>query len=154
MIAIQVILIAAVVLALLMFLRHHGKTKTTASIKIGFVLFLIFAVIAVLFPDMVSLIANALGVGRGTDLLLYMLVVAFGFATINTYLRFKDLEDRYAKLVRAIALRDRERPQPDAAGESDRHQPAQGARSTTDRRESEDEHDYPRTVAEADQPRK
>jgi len=111
MIIIQIVLILAVILLLLFFLRHHGKSKTAASVKIGFSLFMIFGVLAVLFPDEVTTVANWLGVGRGTDLLLYGMVVAFGFATINTYLRFKELELRYAKLVRAVAIQNSEQPQ-------------------------------------------
>jgi hypothetical protein len=41
---------------------------------------------------------------------LYGLVVAFAFATINTYLRFKELELRYARLARAIAISGAEPP--------------------------------------------
>ncbi len=113
MIIIQIVLIIAVILLLLFFLRHHGKSKTAASVKIGFSLFMIFGVLAVLLPDQVTVVANWLGVGRGTDLLLYGMVVAFGFATINTYLRFKELELRYAKLVRAVAIQNSEEPQDD-----------------------------------------
>jgi hypothetical protein len=109
---IQYLLILAVVLLLTFFLRHHGTTRAAAGVKIGFALFLVFGVFAVLFPDQVSHLASVVGVGRGTDLVLYGLVVAFGFATINTYLRFKELELRYARLARAIAIRSAESPEP------------------------------------------
>jgi small membrane protein len=107
---IQILLIASVVVLLLLFLRHHGKSKTAASVKIGFSVFMLFGVLAVLLPGEVAAIANFLGVGRGTDLLLYGLIVAFGFATINTFLRFKELELRYAKLVRAMAIQNAKAP--------------------------------------------
>ncbi|MBO0841067.1 MAG: DUF2304 domain-containing protein [Sciscionella sp.] len=107
---IQYLLILAVLLLLVAFLRHHGTTRAAASVKLGFGLFLAFGVVAVLFPEAVSDLAKLVGVGRGTDLVLYGLVVAFGFATINTYLRFKELELRYARLARAIALRSAESP--------------------------------------------
>lgn len=107
---IQVLLILAVVLLLVFFLRHHGKSKTAASVKIGFALFMVFGIVAVLRPVELSRLASLVGVGRGTDLLLYGTVVAFGFATVNTYLRFKELEFRYAKLVRAMAIQNSEKP--------------------------------------------
>jgi len=110
---IQILLIAAVLLLLLLFLRHHGKSKTAAGVKLGFAVFMVFGVLAVLLPNEVSKIANFLGVGRGTDLLLYGMIVAFGFATINTFLRFKELELRYAKLVRAVALQNAVLPDED-----------------------------------------
>lgn len=114
---IQFVLIAAVLLLLVSFLRSHGSARASATVKIGFVLFLVFGVLAVLRPVEVSKLASLVGVGRGADLVLYGLVVAFGFATINTYLRFKALEVRYARLARAVALRSAESPE---SGDDDR----------------------------------
>ncbi|HUQ55540.1 DUF2304 domain-containing protein [Lentzea sp.] len=111
---IQFLLIVAVVVLLVLFLRHHGTTKTAAGVKIGFVLFMILGAVAVIRPQWVSMVAEVVGVGRGTDLMLYGLIVAFGFATINTYLRFKELELRYARLARAIAIRSAETPATDS----------------------------------------
>ena len=59
-----------------------------------------------LLPVCRSSLDAVLGVGRGTDLLLYMLVVVFAFFSLNTYLRFKDTERRLTKLARAMAIRD------------------------------------------------
>jgi hypothetical protein len=107
---IQYLLILSVVVLLVFFLRHHGTSRAGAAVKIGFALFILFGVLAVLLPDEVSHLAKVVGVGRGTDLVLYALVVAFGFSTINTYLRFKEIELRYARLARAIALSTAEPP--------------------------------------------
>ncbi|RCW38511.1 hypothetical protein DFQ14_12113 [Halopolyspora algeriensis] len=112
---IQYILILGVVLLLVLFLRHHGTSRTAAWVKVGFVLFVVFSVFAVLRPDTVSVLAQFLGVGRGTDLLIYVIAVGFAFTSINTYLRFKELEGRYAQLARAIALRDSRVPEHTAA---------------------------------------
>jgi hypothetical protein len=107
-VVIQFLLILAVLVLLVTFLRHHGTTLAGAGVKIGFALFMVFGVLAVLLPTEVSRLAQFFGVGRGTDLVLYGMVVAFAFATINTYLRFKEL--RYARLARAIAIRSAEPP--------------------------------------------
>jgi small membrane protein len=107
---IKILLILAVLVLLMFFLRHHGTSRSGATVKLGFALFVVLGVLAVLLPNQVSRMAQLVGVGRGTDLVLYMLVVAFGFATINTYLRFKELELRYARLARAVALRGAEPP--------------------------------------------
>jgi hypothetical protein len=109
-IVIQALLILAVLIILLFFLRHHGTSRAAAGFKIGFVVFLVFGVVAVLYPSGLSALANVVGVGRGTDLLLYGLVIAFAFYAVNTYLRFKETDRRYARLVRALALRDAEPP--------------------------------------------
>ncbi|HEU4361070.1 MAG TPA: DUF2304 domain-containing protein [Mycobacterium sp.] len=100
---IQVLLIAAIV-ALFGLLRSRTSAKTRAWVKIGYVGFVFAGVYAVLRPDDTTVLAHWLGVARGTDLMLYVLIVAFIFTTLSTYMRFKDLEFRYAQLARAIAL--------------------------------------------------
>jgi hypothetical protein len=43
-------------------------------------------------------------VDRGADLIEYALIIAFLFTTLSAYMRFKDLELRYAQLARAVAI--------------------------------------------------
>lgn len=112
---IQIVLIVAVLALLLYLLRTRGTAKASAGVKLFFVAFVAFAVYTVLRPEDLTTLAHWLGVGRGTDLMLYALVVAFAFATIGTYLRFRDVELRYARLARAIALQNAERPGVDNA---------------------------------------
>lgn len=108
---IQVLLIAAVVTLLMYLLRARSNAKAKAWVKIGYALFVIAAVYAILRPDDTTVVANWLGVNRGTDLLFYALVIAFIFTTLSTYLRFKDLELRYARLARAVALSSARTPE-------------------------------------------
>ena len=103
---IQVLLIAAVLSLLVYLLRSRTNAKAKAWVKVGYVLFVVAAVYAILRPDDTTVLANWLGVARGADLLLYALVIAFLFTTMSTYLRFKDLEVRYARLARAVALQN------------------------------------------------
>ncbi|MDT5217011.1 MAG: small rane protein, partial [Mycobacterium sp.] len=51
------------------------------------------------------------GIGRGADLLEYAFIIAFLFTTISAYMRFKDLELRYARLARAVALEGARAPE-------------------------------------------
>ena len=43
--------------------------------------------------------------------LLITSIIAFSFTTLSTYLRFKDLELRYARLARAVALEGAQTPE-------------------------------------------
>jgi hypothetical protein len=101
---IQVLLIASVIVLLVYLLRSRRSAQARAWVKLGYVLFVVAAVYAIVRPDDTTIVANWLGVDRGADLIGYALIVAFLFTTISTYLRFKDLELRYARLARAIAL--------------------------------------------------
>jgi len=107
---IQVLLIAAVVALLVYLLRSRTNAKAKAWVKVGYVLFVIAAIYAILRPDDTTVVANWLGVDRGADLLSYALMIAFVFTTLSTYLRFKELELRYAQLARAVALQSASTP--------------------------------------------
>jgi hypothetical protein len=109
---IQVLLIAAVLVLLVYLLRSRRSAQAKAWVKIGYVLFIVAAVYAIVRPDDTTVVANWLGVARGADLLEYALIVAFLFTTISTYMRFKDLELRYAQLARAVALEGARAPEP------------------------------------------
>ena len=109
---IQVLLIAAVLVILVYLLRSRRSAQAKAWVKIGYVLFVFAAVYAIVRPDDTTVVANWLGVDRGADLLEYALIVAFLFTTISTYMRFKDLELRYAQLARAVALDGAREPSP------------------------------------------
>ncbi len=107
---IQVLLIGAVVTLLVYLLRSRTNAKAKAWVKVGYILFVIAAIYAILRPDDTTVVANWLGVDRGTDLLFYAMVIAFVFTTMSTYLRFKELELRYARLARAVALQSAQAP--------------------------------------------
>jgi hypothetical protein len=108
---IQILLIAAVVALLVYLLRSRTNAKAKAWVKVGYVLFVIAAIYAILRPDDTTVVANWLGVDRGADLLSYALMIAFVFTTLSTYLRFKELELRYARLARAVALQSAQTPE-------------------------------------------
>ena len=110
---IQVVLILVVVLVVARLFRSRGA-RAQAIRRIGLVVFAAFAAVSILFPDVWSRIARLVGIGRGTDLVLYGLVVAFLSFTVTTYLRFRDLETNYTRLARRIALS--EAPPPEEAG--------------------------------------
>ncbi|WP_343573318.1 DUF2304 domain-containing protein [Mycobacterium sp.] len=108
---IQGLLIASIFALVIYLVRSRRSAQSQAWVKIGFVLFVFSGVYAVLRPNDTTVVAHWLGVARGTDLMLYALIIAFSFSTLSTYLRFKDLEVRYARLARAIALDGAQTPE-------------------------------------------
>lgn len=108
---IQVLLIVSVLALLVYLLRSRASARSKAWVKVGYVLFVIAGIYAILRPDDTTVVANWVGVDRGTDLLEYVLIVAFAFTTLSTYLRFKDIELKYAQLARAVALQDARVPE-------------------------------------------
>ena len=59
-------------------------------------------------PDDLTALAHVLGVGRGTDLVLYALVVAFTAGMFSMYQRFRVVDRRYTELARTVAIREAE----------------------------------------------
>lgn len=57
-----------------------------------------------MFPDSLNSLAQRVGVGRGADLILYVLFVAFIFFVLNVYIKFKQQQDTIFRLARKLAL--------------------------------------------------
>ena len=101
---IKVILLVSIGVVALVGLRAPRGARHVALRRIALIAFILFAGASVLFPDVWNTLANAVGVGRGTDLLLYALIVVFlGYLT-SSYLRFRGLESQITLLARRIAL--------------------------------------------------
>lgn len=93
---------------LVMFIRGQHSVRMQASKRLAFILFVLLNAAAVVWPDGTTRIAKLFGIGRGVDLLLYLLIVTFVFVVINFYLRIRESEQRVTELARAVAIRDAE----------------------------------------------
>jgi hypothetical protein len=116
---IKVVLVAAVLAfgALLLRERFPGQRQALRRlVGLGVVL---AGVASVIWPLAVTWAANRVGVGRGTDLVLYVLVIVFLFTTLAMYQRMHHLESKLTSLARAIALERavKETHSPDPGGE-------------------------------------
>lgn len=108
---IQALLIVSVLALLVYLLRSRGSARSKAWVKVGYVVFVVVSIYAILRPDDTTVVANWLGVDRGADLITYMLIIAFAFTTLSAYMRFKDIELKYARLARAVALQNARVPE-------------------------------------------
>ena len=64
------------------------------------------AATAILKPDITIVIAMALGIGRGADLVFYFGILATAIGFFLFFLRFKKLETDITKIVRHIAVQE------------------------------------------------
>src|SRR5262249_18135780 len=97
---IRILLLLAVGILLAIFVRSRHGVRLQASKRLVFVLFVIANAYAVVRPNDLTAVAHLVGVGRGADLLLYALVVAFTFSVVNFYLRQRELNERLTQLAR------------------------------------------------------
>lgn len=68
------------------------------------------AVVFVFFPMWATKVANFVGVGRGADLLIYLLTIFVFFFFLLTYIRFLRQDRDFTKLVRLVAIQMASRP--------------------------------------------
>lgn len=101
---IKALLLVALCVATLTALRHQSGTTALAVRRIALLTLLVMGALSVMFPSAVTAVANAVGVGRGADLVLYTLVIVSLFSWIGIYRRMQDLEDRLVTLARQCAI--------------------------------------------------
>lgn len=105
---IKIILVAAVIVGMVYVTRLQGA-RNLALRRILAVLFAILAAVAIIYPPIISRIAAFLGVGRGTDLLLYLLVVVVVTTWLVQWRYNIAIQSRLTELTRALALSEARR---------------------------------------------
>ena len=127
---IQILLVIAVIVIGLFLARPTGGGDSHLAIRRLFMFaFVIVAIVSILFPQWLSYIANLIGVGRGADLLLYALVLAFLISVATTYRRNVQVNRRITHLAREITLARAQAE--DALGRAAASSPAPQADSTS-----------------------
>lgn len=85
--------------------------------RLGGLVVVVLGIVAVMWPMLTTYVANAVGVQRGTDLVLYVLVMVFIYNAVATTQRIHKLERDITLLVRELALRSPQMPTQDDAAE-------------------------------------
>lgn len=101
---IKLLLLLAIALVAAFFMRPAPGARGRAMRRLGTVAFAFLAALSVIFPEVLTRVANLVGVGRGADLLLYALViVVLGFMGAN-YRNRKAFEVTLTQLARRMAI--------------------------------------------------
>lgn len=101
---IKIALIAAcAVFALFLLLPGRG-VRHIALRRLSMVALFSLALVAIVFPGVTNSIANAMGVGRGADLLLYGLIIVFAGNSVVAHRRNRLLQSEITQLARRMAI--------------------------------------------------
>lgn len=101
---IQILLLLGVAVVTVLLTRSTADARHQAVRRVLLALFALVTAAAILFPTILSRIAHTVGVNRGTDLLLYLLVIAFLSFIATTYRRMKGTDRKITELTRELAL--------------------------------------------------
>jgi hypothetical protein len=103
----SIIIASLVILAIYVGTRRLSGIQTLAVIALA-----ALGIILAIFPGLSSEVAATLHVGRGTDLIFYLAVLAGLFVVTNFYFRFKRHEEALIALARKNAIDNATKPQP------------------------------------------
>lgn len=110
-IIIKVALIAAFMAFAFVLIRSGGSARSQAFRTLGLMIFLAAAIVAVAFPAIVNDFAVMVGVGRGTDLLLYAFIIVFIGQALTSARSRKAQDAQITELARRLALSDPQFPE-------------------------------------------
>lgn len=81
--------------------------RRTITPKVGFAwgLLWVAAAVAIARPEITADVARLLGIGRGTDLVLYFAILGMVFGFFAMYVRMRRIESDLTKIVRELAIR-------------------------------------------------
>jgi hypothetical protein len=100
---IQAVLLTGVVFIFLYFIVRMRKRLLDLIILFAMIA---CAVVFILWPDLTSIIAKKLGVGRGADLVFYISILIFWFVILKLYTRVRRLEQLFTSIIRDDALKN------------------------------------------------
>lgn len=106
---IRILLLAG--LAAIGFFVFLRRNKLPFHIMTVFLL-LAAGAVAVVMPDLTSEVAQFVGVGRGTDLVTYIAIVAVMFVLLHYYSKFVELQHKITELTRELAILRAEKQEP------------------------------------------
>ncbi|MCL1900522.1 MAG: DUF2304 domain-containing protein [Promicromonosporaceae bacterium] len=114
---IQIVFVVLIVFVAIALGRSTSNARHQAFRRLFLLLFVLVAAAAILFPQLVTRVANLFGIGRGADLLLYLLVITFIGTQAMASRRAAEAGRKLTLLTRKLALleaeRDAEQTQPE-----------------------------------------
>ena len=98
---IKVILLFLLFLLMIYSFSQFGKSRIVAT----FILFCCtIGIVFVIVPTWSTAVANAVGVGRGADLVIYILSVVALAAIFNLHLKLRKMSESQTELARKLAI--------------------------------------------------
>ena len=105
---VKIILIAALAVAAVAIILPGRGARGQAIRRLFWLLGVVVGIVAIAFPHLTTAVANWFGIGRGTDLLLYLLIVFFVGYVVTTSAHDRKTDRTMTVLARKVALMEAE----------------------------------------------
>lgn len=103
---IQILLIACAALAIGTNVMRFRRGESSVRALAGWTIFWLIVAYVVARPEVSSVFARLIGVGRGADAVVYLALVAAFYLIFRLFARLEDVDRRLTKIVREEALKD------------------------------------------------
>ena len=101
---IQIIIIIFAIFALSRVILRFKKRLIKPKEFVAWILLWIFVIILALIPGFIGRVASIVGIGRGTDVLIYSSILVIFYLVFKMYLRLEKIERDITKVVRKLTL--------------------------------------------------
>src|ERR1700685_3424195 len=100
---IQILLLAMFLIGTVL---YFTRTRSRLIDRAFVLAFLLAGVILVSFPETSNWLADALGVGRGVDAVIYFMLVFLSYACLQLYAKIRSQDARLVELARSVAIQN------------------------------------------------
>jgi hypothetical protein len=98
------VIVSLLLFAIVGFVVYLGSRRLSGLAMLAVAAFGLIGIAFVISPDLATHVAHLVGVGRGTDLVLYVAIVGGLFLAASFFLRLRKAESQLADLARSVAL--------------------------------------------------
>jgi len=92
------------VLFILAFIIYVVRLRNVLTDRIIFLVSALIGIAFVIKPNLATYLANLIGIGRGADLLLYLMIIFSLFFSVTVLAEIKKVDAKLTDVVRKIAL--------------------------------------------------
>lgn len=100
----QIILVLALLGIAVYLLRSSPSPRHLAIRRLVMLLGIIAGVVLIIWPNLLTSVAQLVGIGRGADLLFYLAIIVGLLYVVNEYKRSVQLTRTHTRLARELAL--------------------------------------------------
>ena len=100
----QILFTLFALFAVVMVWKRQKDHQLGVIAALFWIFFWILAVVAVLWPNSTTILANSVGIGRGSDFVLYIALASLFYLIFKLHLKIEEINRNITKVVRKDAI--------------------------------------------------